>query len=147
VAFVYSKFLILSINGFVRVYRVLFFLLLAVHGKDALSQPTNALIIPDSLGGPVFDLAILDTTMQFFPSGLPTSTYGYNAGYLGPTLYFRKGEFVTLNVTNNIRDTTTTHWHGMHIAAHNDGGSHSMILPGETWSPDFSILNETNNCK
>lgn len=130
----------ISRNAIIRQI-IIVFALISLDSK-LVAQTSNALIVPDTLKGPVFNLNILDTAMQFFPTGPSTSTYAYNGGYLGPTLFFREGEFITLNVTNNIADTTTTHWHGMHVAAIDDGGPHSMILPGETWSPDFTILNE-----
>ena len=43
------------------------------------------------------------------------------------------GEFVTLNVTNNLGEETTTHWHGMHVTSQDDGGPHTVIAPGATW--------------
>ena len=54
------------------------------------------------------------------------------------------GDFVTLNVTNNLSESTTMHWHGMHVPAVDDGGPHSLINVGETWSPDFTVLNKAS---
>ncbi|HYF65607.1 MAG TPA: multicopper oxidase domain-containing protein [Herpetosiphonaceae bacterium] len=34
------------------------------------------------------------------------------------------GETIAMNVTNNLTETTTTHWHGMHPPADMDGGPH-----------------------
>jgi FtsP/CotA-like multicopper oxidase with cupredoxin domain len=77
---------------------------------------------------------------EFLPGQL-TPTKGYNGDYLGPTLVVRSGSDVTLNVTNNIGVTTTTHWHGMHVPAVMDGGPHQRIEPGETWTASFPVLN------
>ncbi len=55
-------------------------------------------------------------------------------------MILEKGQQVTLNVHNQLSDTTTTHWHGLHLAAINDGSPHNVILPGETWSPSFTVL-------
>jgi bilirubin oxidase len=33
------------------------------------------------------------------------------------------------------------HWHGLHVAAVNDGGPHQIINPSTTWSPKFKVLN------
>jgi bilirubin oxidase len=52
-----------------------------------------------------------------------------------------KGDLVQLNVTNNLADTTTTHWHGFHIPASMDGGPHQTVAPGETWHPSFVVKN------
>jgi FtsP/CotA-like multicopper oxidase with cupredoxin domain len=44
-----------------------------------------------------------------------------------------------VNVHNDLDETTTVHWHGMHIPARYDGGPHQPIKPGETWSPQWRI--------
>jgi bilirubin oxidase len=66
---------------------------------------------------------------------------GYNGDFLGPTLIMTKGDSLTLNVTNNMSVTTTTHWHGFHVPARYDGGPHQIIQPSDTWSPTFRVLN------
>ncbi|MBK9413697.1 MAG: multicopper oxidase domain-containing protein [Bacteroidetes bacterium] len=75
-------------------------------------------------------------------AGHQTPTYGVNGNILGPTLILNKGDNVTLNVTNNIPPATTMHWHGLHVPAHADGGPHQMIMPGATWSPSFTVMND-----
>jgi FtsP/CotA-like multicopper oxidase with cupredoxin domain len=108
---------------------------------NAMAQYVNPLHIPDTLTGPVFNLNVGMSTRDFLPGTL-TNTYGVNGPYLAPTLIVRKGDLVTMNVTNNLMDGTTMHWHGMHVAAHNDGGPHTEIPVGTTWSPQFTILDE-----
>lgn len=107
------------------------------------ATPTyNPLVIPDTLKGSNFNLALSQTTKQF-RSGAATTTYRYNSAlFWGPTLIMNKGDLVQLNVTNNLIDTTTTHWHGFHIPAIMDGGPHQTIPPGTTWSPMFYVQNE-----
>jgi len=51
----------------------------------------------------------------------------------------RRGEKVLVNVTNDLGETSTIHWHGMHLPAAMDGGPHQPIEPGETWSPSWRI--------
>jgi len=51
-----------------------------------------------------------------------------------------RGDDVVLNVTNELGEITTTHWHGMHVSPENDGGPHTKINPGETWSPAFTVM-------
>jgi len=53
----------------------------------------------------------------------------------------RKGDQVVLNVTNQLGERTSTHWHGLHVPAVMDGGLHEMIEPGETWTASFPVLN------
>jgi len=64
---------------------------------------------------------------------------GVNAAYLGPTLLLNKGDSVNISVTNHLMDTTTLHWHGMHVSAMNDGGPHIFIPPGTSWNPSFVV--------
>ena len=107
-----------------------------------LAQSQNPLFIPDTLNGTVFNLDVQAGTKQFI--GLNnTPTYGYNGAILGPTLIMNTGDTVTLNVTNNLTQNTTVHWHGFHVAPENDGGPHQIIAPnGGTWSPTFEVKNE-----
>ena len=70
---------------------------------------------------------------------VPTATWGINGDYLGPTLRARRGDRVSVNVTNSLTETTTLHWHGMHLPARMDGGPHQMIQPGTTWSPRWTV--------
>lgn len=103
----------------------------------------NALFIPDTLSGPVIGLTLMEGSREFHP-GEVVSTYGYNGDLLGPTIILRRGEVVTLNVTNTLPDLTTTHWHGLHVSAANDGGPHSLIYPNTTWSPSFTVLDRAS---
>jgi len=53
-----------------------------------------------------------------------------------------KGDEVDITVNNQLNDTTTIHWHGMHVSASNDGGPHTVILPGESWNPTFEVMDK-----
>lgn len=105
------------------------------------SSTYNDLWIPPTLTGPTFNLTLAKSTKQL-RTGAATPTYGYNgASFWGPTLIMNKGDQVKLNVTNNLSETTTTHWHGFHIPAIMDGGPHQLIEAGTTWSPSFAVKN------
>lgn len=109
--------------------------------KILLAQ--NPLAIPPALTGTNFNLDVQTGVTQFYP-GINTVTYGVNGPLLGPTLIVNKWDWVTMNVTNNLTgtgNTTTMHWHGMHVPAVADGGPHQIINQGATWSPSFQILN------
>lgn len=97
--------------------------------------------IPDTLSGDVVDLNIQNGTKQFY-ANVNTNTIGYNGNYLGPTIILQQGQSVTLNVHNQLADTTTTHWHGLHVAPMNDGSPHTPIMPGATWSPTFTVMDK-----
>ncbi|OGU65746.1 MAG: hypothetical protein A2499_18490 [Stygiobacter sp. RIFOXYC12_FULL_38_8] len=103
------------------------------------SRAQNKLQIPDTLSGTNFNLTIQKGSVNFYP-GFTTNTIGVNGNILGPTLILRKGDNVSMNVANALADTTTIHWHGMHVAPENDGGPHTVILPGTIWKPQFTIL-------
>lgn len=115
--------------------------LLVVSGffNAAQAQFTTPAPIPPTLSGNTINLTIQNGTQEFY-AGYNTATIGYNGNHLGPTLVLQKGQQVTLNVTNALGDTTTTHWHGLHVAPMNDGGPHSHIFDGQTWSPDFTVM-------
>jgi FtsP/CotA-like multicopper oxidase with cupredoxin domain len=111
-------------------------------GKVPFEQP---LAIPplaeshlDDDGRRVFDITAQQGTTELVP-GTSTETWGYDGGYLGPTLRAERGEDVVVNVTNDLDETTSVHWHGMHLPAEMDGGPHQPIAPGQTWSPTWTI--------
>jgi FtsP/CotA-like multicopper oxidase with cupredoxin domain len=92
----------------------------------------------DGQGRRVFDL-----TLQRGETDLgreePTPTWGVNGSYLGPTVRATRGEEVLMQVTNELGEETSLHWHGMHLPARMDGGPHQPIAAGETWSPRWTI--------
>lgn len=102
------------------------------------SQPPSPLAIPSLLSGTTFNLSLQAGSMAFL-AGKTTPTYGINGNYLGPALKVRNGDLVTLNVTNNLAEASTLHWHGMHLPAHMDGGPHQLIQPGTTWTASFTV--------
>lgn len=109
---------------------------------SAFSQ--NPIPIPDTLSGPVYNLNIHPDSVQFLP-GTKTYTNAFNQySYLGPTLILHKGENVTMHVQNDLDDTTTVHWHGLHLPAMADGGPHTYFLAGSTWSPQFTVNNHAS---
>lgn len=108
----------------------------------SIGQTQNWIAIPELLSGSSIDLNMHEDSVQFFP-GLKTHTLGFNQyAYLGPTLVLNKGEDITINVHNTMNDTTNVHWHGLHVSATNDGGPHTMVMNGDTWSPSFTVLND-----
>ncbi|GAA5144642.1 multicopper oxidase domain-containing protein [Microbacterium pseudoresistens] len=68
-----------------------------------------------------------------------TVTWGFDGGFLGPTLRAARGERIRVVVDNELTEPTSVHWHGMHLPAAMDGGPHQMIEPGATWTPTWTI--------
>jgi blue copper oxidase len=107
-----------------------------------VSFAQQALPIPDTISGGVYNLSFHRDSVQFLP-GHKTQTYGFNnRPYLGPTLILRAGTNASMLVQNQLADTTTVHWHGLHVPAAKDGGPHTVILPGATWNPQFTVLDK-----
>ncbi len=110
---------------------------------------TASLKIPTAQMGQLIDgkrqyaLTEARGTTTFLP-GLQTPTAGYNGSFLGPTLVMTKEEKISLSITNNLTEVTTTHWHGIHLPGQMDGGPHQVIEPGATWRPSFTMINEAS---
>jgi FtsP/CotA-like multicopper oxidase with cupredoxin domain len=92
-------------------------------------------------GEKVFDLTVQQGETEFLDSKR-TKTLGYNGSYLGPTIRVHSGDKIRMNVMNKLSDSTTAHWHGMHLPAAMDGAAHQIIKPGENWQPSWTITNE-----
>lgn len=120
---------------------VLFLFTLLVSGVS-FSQSYNNMWLPDTLSGPNFTLNIRDTFAQIVPTGNQTITGGINGKFWGPTLLMNKGDVVHMTVNNHLNDSTTLHWHGMHLPAVMDGGPHQIIPPGTTWQPYWEVKNQ-----
>ena len=83
----------------------------------------------------------IGTSQHDYKQATMTDTYSYNgASVLGPTLSLRTGDSVAISVTNELEETTTTHWHGADVPAEDDGGPHSLIEPGKSWVADFDVI-------
>jgi L-ascorbate oxidase len=72
-----------------------------------------------------------------------TKGIGYNGASPGPVLRFKEGETVTIKVTNNLKESTSVHWHGLILPFQMDGVpgvSFKGIAPGETFTYQFPIV-------
>jgi bilirubin oxidase len=113
----------------------------AVFPNTQAQTTYNPLAIPDTLSGTQFNLTIKDGFKQI-RTGNQTITGGVNGNFWGPTLFINKGDVVHMNVTNNLNESTTIHWHGMHLPAVMDGGPHQVIPPGTLWQPYWKVTNQ-----
>ena len=87
-----------------------------------------------------YDLTI-GTSRHDYQKVTLTDTYSYNGlSVLGPTLRLKAGDSVAIGVTNELAETTTTHWHGADLPAEDDGGPHNPIEPGTTWVAAFDVI-------
>lgn len=119
-----------------HIYIVLVFInVLSAHAQF------NTLWIPDTLNGTNFNLTVKDTFQQILPGQQTVVGTINNQRTWGPTLIWNKGDSIALHVTNKMQDTTTIHWHGIHLPAVMDGGPHQTIPPNTTWHPSFRLKN------
>ncbi|MGW6454926.1 multicopper oxidase family protein [Streptomyces sp. NPDC055078] len=109
-----------------------------VRFANRLAIPPLAASRRDGSGRRVFGLRATTGTRRI-RSGSATPTWGFDNGYLGPTLRATRGETVVVNVRNDLPETTSLHWHGMHLPAVMDGGPHQPIRSGSTWSPTWKV--------
>ncbi|MAJ65216.1 MAG: copper oxidase [Alphaproteobacteria bacterium] len=79
------------------------------------------------------------TGRSSFLSGRETPTVGFESDYLGPVLRLRRGTSVRPEVTNDIDEPITAHWHGLHVEGRYDGGPQTAFSPGETWRPILDV--------
>jgi len=107
------------------------------EGKSEGASAGEALPIPPELSGSNLRLEAAEGELKL-PFGT-SSTYGYNGDYLGPTVRVSRDDYIKFQIENKLSESTTVHWHGLHVPAEFDGGPHQVIMPGETWKPEFQI--------
>ena len=125
-------------------YIAFFFIALFPILSECIFAQYNDLWIPDTLSGTNFNLIIKDTTAQLRPGNKTNTSAVNNSQFWGPTLFMNKGDVVHMNVQNNLMDTTTLHWHGLHLPAVMDGGPHQTIPPGTSWQPTWKVTNNAS---
>lgn len=93
-------------------------------------------------GVKVFDLETSVIRWQILPD-FWVSAYAFNGQVPGPTLRFRQGDRVRINVTNRMPETVTSHWHGLILPNVMDGAAHMTQKPiatGEVYRYEFTAL-------
>src|SRR5688500_9176533 len=67
----------------------------------------------------VINLVVGYKTVYF--AGKPRQAIAANNQIPAPTLHFKEGDHVTINVRNNLDQDTAIHWHGMLVPWQMDG--------------------------
>ncbi len=127
---------IIKLQNLLKMKKILLSAMVLIATNSLTAQIQNPLLIPVTLTGPTYNLTIDYDSVQFFP-GIYTQTAGVNGAILGPTLIINKGDNVNISLQNNLTDTTTMHWHGVHLPSVMDGGPHTVIPPSTTWNPTW----------
>ena len=105
-----------------------------------LHYPFAGIAQPDVLSGNHIKLRI--TNRQFKIGGKDYSMFCVNDSVPAPTLRFREGEEVTIDVFNGLMVDTSIHWHGFLIPSNMDGVPHLSfpgIAPGQTFRYKFKL--------
>ena len=107
-----------------------------LYGNTAASETHS----PEQLRGKTFNLVIEERMVNF--TGSSRTATVINGSIPAPTLYWKEGDEVTINVTNRLTERTSLHWHGMILPFQMDGVpgiSFPGIAPGETFQYRFKV--------
>ena len=85
------------------------------------------------------NLTATPTTLSQVP-GKPARYYTYNGSIPGPTLEVREGDHVIVHFHNNLPESTTIHWHGLHVPVQADGNPMDPVPPGGSYDYVFTVL-------
>ena len=110
--------------------------------SSGIQAQYNTMPMPQALYGTTFDLNIHESTKQLVTGNQTITGAINNESIWGPTLFINKGDLVHMNVTNNLNESTTLHWHGMHLPSVMDGGPHQVIPAGTLWQPYWTVMNQ-----
>ena len=106
----------------------------------ANAAPERASHVAPELRGSTVNLVIEERLVNF--TGTVRVATTINGSIPAPTLRFREGDTVTINVTNRLREPTSIHWHGFILPYQMDGVpgiSFTGIAPGETFQYRFNL--------
>jgi bilirubin oxidase len=85
-----------------------------------------------------FDLVATPARLELRPGTL-TDVYTYGGTIPGPTLEVMEGDEVVVRFRNELPETTTVHWHGLHLPFEADGSPFHPVAPGETYEYRFTV--------
>ena len=96
-----------------------------------------------TLSGTRFDLTYSPVKVNF--TGNERFATAINGSVPAPTLRFREGDDITLNVTNLLAEDTSIHWHGLILPSAQDGvpgisTGFNGIKPGTTFQYRFPAI-------
>ncbi|NOY66934.1 MAG: copper resistance system multicopper oxidase [Gammaproteobacteria bacterium] len=96
---------------------------------------------PQILRGTLFNLVYSPTRVNI--TGNERFATAVNGSVPGPVIRWREGDNVTLNLTNNLAEDTSIHWHGIILPYQMDGVpgiSFPGVKPGETFTYKFPVI-------
>ena len=116
--------------------------LLGLGGNPLFASTQRSQQGPVTLTGNRFDLTYSPLLVNY--TGKERYATAINGSVPAPILRWKEGERVTLNVTNNLAEDTSIHWHGIILPSGMDGVPHISdgfkgIKPGETFTYSFDL--------
>ena len=111
--------------------------LLPAYARQGISlgQASQGMNYPD-----VIDLQVQETAIQLGERSAKALTI--NGSVPGPLIRLREGQNISINVTNQLNEDTSIHWHGIILPPEMDGVpgvSFAGIKSGQTFTYQFSI--------
>lgn len=91
-------------------------------------------------GVKVFDLTTSVIKWSILPNK-QVMAYAFNQQVPGPRIRVTEGDRVRINVTNNLPESTTVHWHGLIVPNNMDGPAfvtQAPIEPGQTFTYEYT---------
>ena len=108
------------------------------------AQPLEPVSV-DVDGTKVFKLTIDEIEQQIDELMPPVAALGYNGQWPGPTIRVNQGDRVRAIFTNNLKETTGVHFHGVEFDDFFQDGvpfvTQKPIVPGETYTYEFTARN------
>ena len=103
-------------------------------------------LTPQLTGGvKVFKLTVDEINQSIDELKPPVAALGYNGQWPGPTIRVTQGDKIRVIVTNNLRETTGVHFHGVLFDDFFQDGvpfvTQKPIIPGETFTYEFTAGN------
>jgi manganese oxidase len=93
----------------------------------------------------VFSLTIDEFEQHIDEIQPPIAALGYNGQWPGPTIRVTQGDKVRAKFTNNLKETTGVHFHGVEFTDFFQDGvpfvTQKPIVPGETYTYEFTAVN------
>jgi FtsP/CotA-like multicopper oxidase with cupredoxin domain len=89
----------------------------------------------------VFDLDISVIKWNILPDE-QVMAYAFNRQVPGPTIRVTEGDRIQLNVTNDLPEHTSVHWHGLVVPNEMDGPgfiTQPPIEPGKTYTYEYAV--------
>ncbi len=122
----------------------------AMHEKGMKAFPAktegkgNQLVEPRfEKGVKVYDLEAVELEWEVEP-GRKVKAWAYNGQVPGPQMRVREGDRVRVNLTNNLPESTSIHFHGLELPNDQDGVpfiTQPPVKPGESYTYEFTVPN------